>query len=107
MDTENLPIKFDIEPGEQTSEHARAQALQLGGGGLFATVLTLAATTQIAPSILITALIVAAVITVAPTLHYIASRRAVKCELLRAEAEVQKQQIAKQATVAKEANRST
>jgi len=99
----NTPIKFDIEPGDQTSEHARTAALQWGGGGLFATVLTLAATTDIAPSILITALICAAILGLAPTLHYIASRRAVKCEQLRAEADVLKQQIARQAAVAKDA----
>lgn len=97
-----MPVKFDIEPGDQTSEHARAQMLQWGGGGLFATVLTLAATTQIAPSILITALICAAVLGLAPTLHYIASRRAIKCEMLRAEADVLKTQVAKQAEATKE-----
>jgi len=104
----NTPIKFDIEPGDKTSEHASAYMLQLGGGGLFATVLTLAATTAIAPSILITALICAAVLGLAPTLHYIASRRAVKCEQLRVEADVLKQQIARQAAVAaKDAAKAT
>lgn len=106
MDLNTTPIKIDIEPGDQTSEHARAQMLQYGGTGLFVSVLTLAGTTNIAAPILITALICAALITVLPTLHYITSRRALKCEQCRAEAEVQKQQIAKQAEATKEASGS-
>lgn len=108
MDLNTTPIKIDIEPGETTSENAIAKFAQAGGGGLIAAVLTIAVMQpDLPPSIIITALIVACIITIAPTLHYIASRRALKCEQCRAEADVQKQQIAKQATVAKEANRST
>lgn len=101
MDPFSMPVKLDIEPGEDTSEHARASFLQWTGGGLFTGVLGLAvARTDIAPSIIITALICAALLGLIPTLHYIASRRAIKCDRLRAEAEIHKQQIARQAAVA-------
>lgn len=96
---DNAP-KIEIEPGSETSENSIAKLAQFGGGGLFATVLTLAATTDIPPSILITALICAALLGLAPTLHYIASRRALKCEQCRAQADVNKTIVAKQAAVA-------
>lgn len=101
----DLPIKLDIEPGEQTSEGSAASLMQWGGGGLFGGVLTLAVLKpEIPASIIITALICSVAMAVIPTLHYIASRRAIKCDRLRAEAEIHKQQIARQAAVtAKEA----
>lgn len=96
---DNAP-KIEIEPGSETSEAAATQLMQYGGGGLFTAVLALAATTDIPPSILITALICAALLGLAPTLHYIASRRALKCEQCRAQADVAKTIVAKQAAVA-------
>lgn len=93
-----LPIKLDIEPGDQTSEGSAASLMQWVGGGGLGGVLTLAVVKpEIPPSIIITALICTAAMAVIPTLHYIASRRAIKCDRLRAEAEIHKQQIAKQA----------
>ena len=102
----DFPVNLDITPGAQTSEPARTQLLHFGGGVLFVAVLTLAGTTEIPPAVLITALICAALITIAPTLHYIASRKAVKCEQLRSEAEIHKQVVAKQAAAAREASRT-
>ncbi len=101
MDPINLPIKLDIEPGDQTSEASAANILQWVGGGGLGGVLTLAVVKpEIPASIIITALICTAAMAVIPTLHYIASRRAIKCDRLRAEAEIHKQQIARQAAVA-------
>lgn len=98
MDANNLPVKLDIEPGEQTSEAGAAQIMQWFGGGGLGGVLTLAVVKpEIQPSIIITALICTAAMAVIPTLHYIASRRAIKCDRLKAEAEIHKQQIARQA----------
>lgn len=78
-----LPVERIITPGNETSEFSTTRLMQYGSGALITGILSLAATTDIAPSIIITALIVATLLAIAPTLHYIASRRSIKCAHIR------------------------
>lgn len=69
----------ELVPGTDTSEYSRTRRCQHYGAGLFTVVLTLAASVpQIPPTVIITALICAAVITAWPTAQYTLSRTSLK-----------------------------
>lgn len=67
-----------LRAGRETSEHARAVLAQYGGGGLFGAVLLLASVIELPTPVMITALVCSALVMVAPTVSYIASRSQIK-----------------------------